>query len=58
MVTPASAAATQLVSAASQRCLDVKGNVDTLGTDLNSRSARASRTRRSWDPATRTGTST
>ncbi len=32
---PASAAATPLVSAASGRCLDVKGNVDTLGTALD-----------------------
>ena len=33
--TPASAAAAPLVSAASGRCLDVKGNVDTLGTALS-----------------------
>jgi hypothetical protein len=34
-MTPASAAAAPLVSAASGRCLDVKGNVDTLGTALD-----------------------
>ncbi|MEV0237854.1 lectin [Nonomuraea sp. NPDC050786] len=32
---PASAAPAPLVSASSQRCLDVKGNVDTLGTALD-----------------------
>jgi hypothetical protein len=31
---PASAATTQLVGAASGRCLDVAGNVDTLGTAM------------------------